>query len=142
MIQDLDPDDGGLAVNGGATDNMNVGEVLIIKTADGGQLFMSNVKFFDGDHLGIPTDQFNYCGGVSCGDVLVEVYNDTVLVGSVIIDLLFTMNIFDIGLAGDEFRFIATTNDYYDEWYIAAINVPEPATLALLGYLNDHRQKT
>ena len=135
VIQDLHPDDGGLAVNDGDTDNMNVGEVLIIKTANGLELFLSNVKFYDGDHQNSTTSLFTDCG-VGCGDVRVEVWNDgSMIIGAVFLfDLTTTDNLFDIGMAGDEFRFIGVhTTGSYNEWYIAAINVPEPATLALLG---------
>jgi len=132
--QDLHPDDGGLGVDGGATDNMNVGEVLIIKTANGLELFMSNVKFYDGDHQNSTTSLFTDCGE-GCGDVRVEVWNDGSMIGSAFLfDLTSTNNLFNIGMAGDEFRFIGVhTTGSYNEWYIAVINVPEPATLALLG---------
>ena len=131
--QDLAPDFGGLGVDqggGGNDDSMQVGEVLVIKTADGNELFMQNALFYDSNH-GSTTDLFTSCTG-SCGDVRVEVWNDGGMVGSVTLDLT-TVNLFTIGMSGDEFRFIGITNDSFDSWYLAAINVPEPTTLALLG---------
>ena len=142
--QDLVPDaGGGLGVDqntGGNADSMQVGEVLVIKTANGLELFMSNVVFNDDDH-GNTTDNFHTCvGGVAlvpCADVRLEVWNNGVQVGdSFFFDLAVGSNMFDVGVAGDEFRFFSISAGYDnvdDNWYIATINVPEPATLALLG---------
>lgn len=137
--QDLVPvEGGGLGVDqgtGGNADSMQVGEVLIIKTANGLELFMSNVLFNDDDH-GNTTSNFNTCtGGAGCGDVKLVVLNNTVIVSTFFFDLDVGLNLFDVGVAGDEFRFyaIASGGDVDDAWYLATITVPEPATLALLG---------
>ena len=137
--QDLVPETGGgLGVDQGGfgnSDSMQVGEVLIIKTGNGLELYMSNVLFNDDDH-GDTTDNFFTCGGgPGCGDVRLEVWNNDVMVDSFIFDLGKGSNLFSVGIAGDEFRFyaIGSGGDFDDEWYLATIDVPEPATLALLG---------
>ena len=137
--QDLVPEaGGGLGVDqggGGNADSMQVGEVLIIKTANGNELFMSNVLFNDDDH-GNTTDKFTTCVGVNCGDVRLEVWNNNVKISTFFFDLARGSNLFDVGLAGDEFRFFAISageGNTSDSWYVGTIDVPEPATLALLG---------
>lgn len=137
--QDLNPPEGGgLGVDQGTSgnaDSMQVGEVLVIVTADGNELFMSNVLFNDFDH-GNTTDKFTTCVGDNCGDVKLEVWNNNALVSTFFFDLAVGSNLFDVGLAGDEFRFFAISagdGNTDDSWYLATINVPEPATLALLG---------
>ena len=137
--QDLVPvEGGGLGVDQGGfgnSDSMQVGEVLIIKTANGNELFMSNVLFND-DHHGDTTNNFTTCsGGAGCGDVKLVVLNNGSIVSTFIFDLDLGSNLFNVGVAGDEFRFyaIASGGDVDDAWYLATIDVPEPATLALLG---------
>lgn len=137
--QDLVPaTGGGLGVDQGGfgnSDSMQVGEVLIIKTANGNELFMSNVLFNDDDH-GDTTDNFAACGGgAGCGDVKLVVLNNGSIVSTFFFDLDVGSNLFNVGVAGDEFRFyaIASGGNGDDAWYLATIDVPEPATLALLG---------
>ena len=128
VIQDLQPDWGGLAINDGPTDNMNDGETLTIALTSGGGILLNSVSFFDENH-GIPVDQFTVCN--SCFDVKLEIFLGGDLVTTLMWDLTMTQASFDVGFHGDEFKFTALTDS--DNFYISAINVPEPGTLALLG---------
>ena len=128
VIQDLDPDWGGLAINGGTgdTDNMNDGETLTIALQGGGGILLNSVSFFDEDH-GIPIDGFTDNGN----DVKLEIYLGGGLVTTLWFALTDSQATFGVGFHGDTFIFTALSGS--DNFYVAAINVPEPATLALLG---------
>jgi len=129
VIQDLNPDFGGLAINDGTggTDNMNDGETLTIDVTTGG-ILLNSVSFFDENH-GIPVDQFTVCG--SCFDVKLEIFLGGGLVTTLWFDLTMTQATFDVGFHGDEYKFTALSGS--DNFYVAIINVPEPGTLALFG---------